>query len=90
MTAVDVPGLDKQNGVTLGRILGRGNVGKAEEGPDGMMRATIRIPEDELVYEPGVLVMPHGGTLELSSSTMTRTPTARSCRATATTSSSGW
>ena len=29
------------------------------------MRATIRIPEDELVYEPGVLVMPHGGKLEL-------------------------
>ena len=47
--------LDKQNGVTLGRILGRGKVGHAEEGPDGMMRATIRIPEDELVYEPGVL-----------------------------------
>ena len=30
-----------------------------------MMRATVRIPEDELVYEPGVLVLPHGGTLEL-------------------------
>ena len=64
-TAVDVSKLDHQNGVTLGRILGRGTVGVAEEGPDGTMRATIRIPEDELVYEPGVLVMPHGGTLEL-------------------------
>ena len=60
-----IENLDKQNGVTLGRILGRGNVGKAEEGPDGTMRATIRIPEDELVYEPGILVMPHGGVLEL-------------------------
>jgi PQQ system protein len=66
MTAVDVPGLDKQNGVTLGRILGRGTVGQAEEGSDGVMRATIRIPEDELVYEPGILVMPHAGTLELT------------------------
>src|SRR3954447_15558701 len=63
--AVDVSSLDKQNGVTLGRILGRGTVGQAEEGPDGKMRATIRIPEDELVYEPGILVMPHGGVLEL-------------------------
>ena len=63
-TAVDAA-LDKQNGVTLGRILGRGKVGHAEEGPDGVMRATIRIPEDELVYEPGILIMPHGGTLEL-------------------------
>ena len=64
-TAVDVSKLDHQNGVTLGRILGRGTVGQAEEGSDGVMRATIRIPEDELVYEPGVLIMPHGGTLEL-------------------------
>ena len=63
MTAVE--GLDKQNGVTLGRILGRGTVGTAEEGADGVMRATVRIPEDQLVYEPGVLVMPHAGTLEL-------------------------
>ena len=29
------------------------------------MRATIRIPEDELVYEPGILMVPHGGTIEL-------------------------
>ena len=65
-TAVDVSSLDKQNGVTLGRILGRGNVGQAEEGSDGVMRATVRIPEDELVFEPGVLVMPHGGMLELT------------------------
>jgi PQQ system protein len=64
-TAVDVAALDKQNGVTLGRLLGRGTVGQAEEGADGKMRATVRIPEDELVYEPGVLVMPHGGILEL-------------------------
>ena len=60
-----MPDLDKQNGATLGRILGRGNVGQAEEGPDGKMPATVRIPEDELVYEPGVLVLPHGGVLEL-------------------------
>ena len=57
--------LDKQNGATLGRILGRGNVGYAEEASGGKMRATIRIPEDELVYDPGVLVLPHGGELEL-------------------------
>ena len=61
----ELPGLDQQNGATLGRILGRGTVGHAEEGPDGKMRASVRIPEDELVYEPGVLVLPHGGELEL-------------------------
>ena len=56
---------DRQNGATLGRILGRGNIGFAQEGSDGKMRATIRIPEDELVFEPGILVLPHGGDLEL-------------------------
>jgi PQQ system protein len=63
--APPIPDLDKQNGVTLGRILGRGSVGQAEEGADGKMTATVRIPEDDLVYEPRVLVMPHGGILEL-------------------------
>ena len=57
--------LDKQNGVTLGRVLGRGSVGQAEEGSGGKMRATVRIPPDELVFEPRVLVLPHGGDLEL-------------------------
>ena len=37
----------------------------AEEGSDGKMHATVRIPLDELVFEPRVLVMPHGGDLEL-------------------------
>lgn len=57
--------LGKQNGATLGRILANGKLGQAEEGPGGKMRATVRIPEDELVFEPTVLVLPHGGELEL-------------------------
>jgi len=65
-SVVDVPDLDRQNGAMLGRMLGRGSVGQAEEGSDGKMTATVRIPEDELVYEPGILVLPHGGELELT------------------------
>ena len=60
-----VAALNRQNGITLGRILGRGTVGR-RGGPDGKMRATVRIPEDELVFEPGILVMPHGGKIELT------------------------
>jgi PQQ system protein len=30
------------------------------------MKATIRINPDELVWDPGVLVMPHGGEIELT------------------------
>jgi PQQ system protein len=58
--------LGKQNGATLGRILANGNLGTAEDGPDGKMRATIRINEDELCYDPTVLVLPHGGVVELT------------------------
>jgi PQQ system protein len=65
-SVVDVADLDRQNGTTLGRILGRGTVGQAEEGSDGKMTATVRIPEDELVFEPGILILPHGGELELT------------------------
>jgi PQQ system protein len=57
--------LDRQNGAMLGRMLGRGSIGEAEEGSDGRMHATIRIPEDELVYEPGILVLPHAGEVEI-------------------------
>jgi PQQ system protein len=58
-------GLDKQNSSALGKLLGRGSVGQAEEEADGTMRARIRIPVDELTWEPAVLVLPHGGDLEL-------------------------
>ena len=61
----EMPELARQNGATLGRMLGRGSIGEAEEGSDGKMRAKIRIPEDELVYEPGILVLPHGGEVEI-------------------------
>jgi PQQ system protein len=59
-----LPELVKQNGATIGRLLANGNVGHAEE-RGGKMHATIRINVDELAWDPAVLVMPHGGELEL-------------------------
>src|ERR1700759_1822363 len=58
-------GLDTQNKATIGRVLGTGKIEQAREGPDGRMSATIRILPDQLVFEPSVLVLPHGGELEL-------------------------
>ncbi len=58
-------GLDRQNKGTLGRLLGHGSLGYAEEGPNGGLTAKVRIPPDELVWEPSILIMPHGGDLEL-------------------------
>ena len=57
--------LGKQNGASIGRLLATGNVAQAEEGPDGRMHATIRINPDEIAWDPAVLVLPHGGTLDL-------------------------
>jgi len=59
-----LPELVKQNGATIGRLLANGNVGQAEE-RGGKMHATVRINVDELAWDPAVLVMPHGGELEL-------------------------
>lgn len=49
----------------LGRLLTTGGTGKAEELPDGSMRAEIHIRPDELVYDPSILIMPHGGDIEI-------------------------
>ncbi len=59
-------GLDKQNKATIGRLLIHGGgLAHAEEGPDGRMRAQIRILEDELIFSPSILVMPHAGDLDI-------------------------
>ena len=59
-------GLDKQNHAALGRVLGTGSIAEATERADGTMEATIRIKEDELCWDPAILVMPHGGDIELT------------------------
>jgi len=58
-------GLDKQNKGMLGRLLPQGGLGQAEEGPDGRLRVQVRIPPDEMVYEPSLIVMPRAGDLEI-------------------------
>jgi PQQ system protein len=67
MLAVDgLPGLDRQNGAMLGRLpVHGGRLAHAEEGPDGRMFAQVRIPLDEMIWDPSILVMPHGGELQL-------------------------
>jgi PQQ system protein len=60
-----LPELMKQNGATIGRLLANGNVGRVDEGADGRMHGRVRIQPDELVWDPTVLIMPHGGELEL-------------------------
>lgn len=59
-------GLDAQNSASIGRVLATGSVDKATERRDGTMEATIRIKEDEIAWDPAILVLPHGGDLELT------------------------
>jgi PQQ system protein len=64
--AVKELGLDKPNRATIGRLITHGGgLGHAEEGSDGLMRAQLRIPSDEMIWEPSIIVMPHAGDLEL-------------------------
>ncbi len=64
--AVRELGLDKPNRATIGRLITHGGgLGHAEEGPDGRMHAQLRIPPDETMWEPSIIVMPHGGDLDL-------------------------
>jgi PQQ system protein len=66
LAVADLVGLDRQNGAMLGRLPAHGaRIGHAEEGPDGRLHAEVRIPPDELVWDPSIVVMPHGGKLEL-------------------------
>lgn len=58
--------LSGQNKATIGAVLGTGSIGKATERADGTMEATIRIPEDAMMWEPSILILPHGGKVELT------------------------
>jgi PQQ system protein len=59
-------GLNGQNKAALGQVLGTGRIGEAKERADGTMEATIRIRPDEISWDPSILVMPHGGDIELT------------------------
>jgi PQQ system protein len=61
----ELPEFYSQNKAVLGRLLLHGSVGYAEEGPEGRLRAQVRIPPDELTWDPSIVVMPHAGDLEL-------------------------
>ncbi|PVZ04994.1 MSMEG_3727 family PQQ-associated protein [Actinomycetospora cinnamomea] len=63
--AVDELGLDRKNRAAIGRLTASGSVGYATEDADGWMRARVRIVPDQMIWEPSILVLPHGGDAEL-------------------------
>lgn len=60
-----LPRVDDQNEAMVARLIGHGGLGHARRGPDGVMRAAVRVPPGEYLWYPSVIVMPRGGELEL-------------------------
>ena len=61
----ELPAVDQQNEDIVGRLFPHGGLAHAEMGKDGVMRSRIHIPPDQFLWEPSVIVMQHGGDLEL-------------------------
>lgn len=60
-----LPEVDEPNEAIVARLFAHGGLSHAETGSDGVMRASVRAPEGEFIWEPAVVVMPRGGELEL-------------------------
>lgn len=61
----ELPNLDHQNEAIIGRLFAHGGLTRAQLGADGVMRDRIRIPVNEFIWKPAIVVMPRGGVLEL-------------------------
>lgn len=61
----ELPEIDHQNEAIVGRLFAHGGLTRADLGPDGVMRDAIRIPVNEYIWKPAIVVMPRGGILEL-------------------------
>jgi PQQ system protein len=60
-----LPQVDDPNDATLGRIFAMGGLSHATRGRDGVYRDRIRIPYNEFIFRPSIVVMEGAGDLEL-------------------------
>lgn len=61
----ELPNLDEPNEALIGRLFATGGASRVEVGDDGIMRDKIRVPKDEYLWYPAIIIMPRGGMLEL-------------------------
>jgi PQQ system protein len=61
----ELPEVDEPNKAIVGRLFAHGGLSHAKTGDDGVMRDRIRVPEGQLMWYPAIIVMEHGGDLEL-------------------------
>jgi PQQ system protein len=61
----ELPNLDEPNEAMVGRLFATGGASRAALGDDGIWRDRIRVPKDEYLWYPAIIIMQRGGTLEL-------------------------
>ena len=61
----ELPNVDAPNKAVLGRLFAHGGLVRAAPGEDGVLHARIRIPKDQFLFEPAVIVLPRAGEFEL-------------------------
>jgi len=61
----ELPAVDNPNEAIVARLFPHGGLSHARLSGDGVFRDKIRIPKNEYIWEPAVIVMDHGGELEL-------------------------
>ena len=61
----ELPNVDHQNEAIIGRLFVHGGLTRARLDADGVMRDRVRVPLNEYIWKPAIIVMPQGGVLEL-------------------------
>jgi PQQ system protein len=61
----ELPEVDQPNEAIISRLFATGGLSHAEETSTGVMHDEIRVPKGQFIWEPALIVMPHGGVLEL-------------------------
>jgi PQQ system protein len=57
--------VDNPNEDIVARLFPHGGLSRADVGKDGVMRDKIRVPPNQFIWEPSIIVMEHAGDLEL-------------------------
>jgi PQQ system protein len=61
-----LPDVDAPNKAIVGRLFPHGGLSYAKPDPNGVFRDEIRVPKNQYIWEPSIIVMPRGGDLELT------------------------
>jgi hypothetical protein len=61
----ELPQVDDPNEAIVARLFAHGGLSHAKLGTDGVFRDEIRVPKHEYIWRPAIIVMRHGGELEI-------------------------